>query len=98
MIVKRDVSIYDFSTNEDRKGVERLLESLIQIQNLIPVIGSGFTRGLRTKDGIVPSVDELKKEMISIMHSIDGSTEDEFADITLADFSDTVSRQLRVLS
>lgn len=61
---------------------------------MVPIIGSGFTGGLRTKNGVVPSVDELREEMTEIMHIIDGSDEDEFTGIGLADFADTFWEEL----
>lgn len=64
MIEKRGVKIYDFSQDEDREELEKILNSLLQIKDLVPIIGSGFTRGLRTKNGVVPSVDELKERNV----------------------------------
>ena len=75
MIEKRGVRIYKFSQGEDRKELEKIFDSLLQIEDLVPVIGSGFTRGLRTKNGVVPSVDELREEMTEIMCIIDGSSD-----------------------
>lgn len=88
MIEKRGVKIYDFSQDEDRKELEKTFNSLLQINDLVPIIGSGFTRGLRTKNGVVPSVDELRKEMSEIMHIIDVNDMDDFTSIKLADFAD----------
>ena len=88
MIEKRGVKIYDFSQDEDREELEKILNSLLQIKDLVPIIGSGFTRGLRTKNGCVPSVDELRKEMSEIMHIIDVNDTDDFTGIKLADFAD----------
>ncbi len=88
MIEKRGVKIYDFSQDEDREELEKILNSLLQIKDLVPIIGSGFTRGLRTKNGCVPSVDELRKEMSEIMHIIDVNDTDDFTSIKLADFAD----------
>ncbi len=89
MLEKRGVRIYDLSVSTDRNAVEKVFDSLMQIEDLVPVIGSGFTRGLRTCAGIVPSVDELRAEMAEIMHLIDGSTKEEFDNIALTDFADT---------
>jgi hypothetical protein len=94
MIEKRGVKVYKFSQDEDRKELEKIFNSLLEIEDLVPMIGSGFTRGLRTKNGVVPSVDELREEMTAIMHIIDGSDEDEFADIMLADFADAFWEEL----
>lgn len=94
MTENRGIKIYNFSIAEDRKYLERLFDSLMQIEDLVPVIGSGFTSGLRTQNGMIPSVAELRREMAAIMHTIDGSTEDEFADISLADFSDVFWEEL----
>lgn len=94
MVEKRGVKIYKFSQDEDRKELEKIFDSLLQIEDLVPVIGSGFTRGLRTRNGVVPSVDELREEMTEIMHIIDGSDEAEFKDIKLADFADAFWEEL----
>lgn len=94
MVEKRGVKIYKFSQEEDRKELKKIFDSLLQIEDLVPVIGSGFTRGLRTKNGMVPSVDELREVMAEIMHSIDGSDETEFMDIALADFADAFWEEL----
>ena len=94
MIEKRGVKIYNFSKDEDRNELEKIFDSLLQIDDLVPVIGSGFTRGLRTQNGVVPSVDELREEMTEIMHGIDNSDEDEFTGITLADLADEFWEEL----
>lgn len=91
---KRGINIYDFSNGEDRKELEKVFNTLLQMEDLIPVIGSGFTRGLRTKQGIVPSADELKKEMTKIMHLMDGSDEEELANVKVVDFADTFWEEL----
>lgn len=95
MLEKRGIKIYKFSQDEDRKELEKIFHSLLQIGELVPVIGSGFTRGLRTKNGVVPSVDELRKEMIEIMHIIDGSDEADFKGIMLTDFADEFWEELK---
>ncbi len=95
MIEKRGVRIYKFSQGEDRKKLEKIFDSLLQIEDLVPVIGSGFTRGLRTKNGVVPSVDELREEMTEIMCIIDSSSDGaEFKGIMLADFADAFWEEL----
>ena len=94
MIEKRGIKIYDFILEDDRKQIDKIFDSLMQIQDIVPVIGSGFTRGIRTKNGSIPSVNELRQEMMEIMHNIDGSDEEEFKDISLADFSDTFWEEL----
>ena len=94
MIEKRGVKIYDFSINEDKNAVEKKFKTLLQMEDLVPVIGSGFTKGIRTKYGTVPSADELKAEMVQIMQIIDGSDEEEFVDITLTDVADTFWEEL----
>lgn len=94
MIEKRGVKIYDFSLKDDRSQLEEMFESLLQLQDLVPIIGSGFSRGLRTKEGVVPSADELREEMISIMHNIDDSDENEFNGIALKDLADVFWKDL----
>lgn len=94
MIEKRGIKIYDFSLKDDRSQLEEMFESLLQLKDLVPIIGSGFSRGLRTKEGVVPSADELREEMISIMHNIDDSDENEFDGIALKDLSDVFWKDL----
>lgn len=94
METKRGIRIFDFSINEDKKNVISMLEKVMMTDSLVPIIGAGFTSGLRTKNGIVPSADELKSEIISIICSIDGSSETEFKDISLADLGDTLWEEI----
>jgi len=94
MVVKRGVKIYDFSIDEDRKNVTSIFDMLLMMGNLVPIIGSGFTSGLRTKNGKVPSVNELMTEMVSIIRTIDGSDGTEFKDISLTDLADVFWEEL----
>ncbi|MFR3729996.1 SIR2 family protein [Lacrimispora sp.] len=88
MIENRRIRIYDFSIAEDKEVWISKLNSLMNIGNLVPVIGAGFTKELRTHNGVVPSVDELKREMVSIMSSIEKSDESEFKEIPLPNLAD----------
>lgn len=94
METKRGIKIFDFSIDEDKKDVISMLEKVMMTGSLVPIIGAGFTSGLRTKNGIVPSADELKSKIISIICSIDGSSEKEFSDISLADLGDTLWEEI----
>ena len=40
-------------------------------QNIVPFFGSGFTRGYPAARGRVPSVDELKAELVDILAGIE---------------------------
>lgn len=88
MIVKREIKIYDFGDSNDKELVERLLEGLIQKENLVPMIGTGFSSGLRTRNGSIPTVAELTEEMIDIMCIIDGGDKEELKDVILTDLAD----------
>ena len=88
MLEKRDIRIYDFSNRDDRHEVEKMFRSSLEQENLTPIIGSGFTKGLRTKNGTVPSMEELEAEMKHLLHLIDGSIEDEFESTEIKDLAD----------
>lgn len=47
------------------------MRNAIKMKRLIPVIGSGVTKETRTKFGIVPNAEQLKKEMIDIIVKYD---------------------------
>lgn len=94
MIEKRGIKLYDFENQEDKLLVEELLDSLIRIDNLVPIIGTGFTSGLRTRRGQVPTVKELEKEIIDSLCTIDGSDKEEFDEVPLKDLADEFWSQL----
>lgn len=67
------------------EGVQRIAELLLE-ENLIPIIGSGFTRGCVSQDGIVPDgplATELMQKIISEFKSIN---------LANADFNKTAER------
>ena len=51
MVEKRGIKIYNFSVDEDEKELEKIFDSLLKMEDLIPIIGSGFTGGLKTQNG-----------------------------------------------
>ena len=63
--------IYDFSKKADKDKLQELFQRHFKRQDIIPFFGSGFTRGCSATRGLVPSVDELKTEMIDIIAAID---------------------------
>ena len=50
--------------HEDHAALD-FLASAFAAKNLVPIIGSGFTRGCKTKNRTVPSGEEFKLEMIA---------------------------------
>lgn len=88
MIEKRGIKIYDFVNKEDKILVEELLDSLIRIENLVPIIGTGFTSGLRTRWGQVPTAEELEKRIVDILCAVDNSDKEEFEKVPLKDLAD----------
>ena len=99
MVEKRGIKIYNFSVDEDKKELEKIFDSLLKMEDLIPIIGSGFTGGLKTQNGgIVPSVNELRKEMESIVHLIGDSNEDELQALDMANFADEFWEKLEGVS
>lgn len=88
MIEKRGIKIYEFINEEDKILVEELLNSLIRIENLVPIIGTGFTSGLRTRNGKVPTAAELEKKIVDILCDVDKSDKEEFEEVKLKDLAD----------
>lgn len=64
----------------------------VKHQRLVPIIGSGFTSGTITRNGIIPSVDQLKKEIVKILFEFDedysdASTKSDWEKLSLSDLS-----------
>jgi len=57
-------------------------------QKLIPIIGSGFTRGCNSLNGTVPSGKEYKEHMVSAIASVENITTNESAALLTRAFSE----------
>lgn len=85
---KMGINIYDFNNFEDKNLIEELFDKRIQLGNLTPIIGNGFTGGLRTSDGAIPSVSCLIDELVTILSKITDINKEEYKDASLTDLSD----------
>ena len=65
------MKIYDFSRKKDKIELQELFQQHFKQQNIVPFFGSGFTRGYSAARGAVPSVDELRRELIDIIVGIE---------------------------
>ena len=55
----------------ENEGFRNEIKQMIATDKLIPIIGSGFTRGEKTPNGIVPSGGDMKEKMIKDIISAD---------------------------
>lgn len=77
----RTVNIFDFSKKTDRDTLQELFMGCFRRQSIVPFFGSGFTRGCPAGRGRVPSVDELKTELINIVAEIENYSKNERAEL-----------------
>lgn len=75
------MQIFDFSKEDDQNTLHKLFLGHFRRQNIVPFFGSGFTRGRPAAKGSVPSVDELKAELIDIINKINNCSEDDLAEL-----------------
>ena len=73
--------IYQFSNSADRESLQELFISHFKGKNLVPFLGSGFSVGLKALSGRVPSVDELKGEMVELMAQMGNYSKDDIAEL-----------------
>ena len=86
------MQIYDFSKKADKDKLQELFQRHFKRQDIILFFGSGFTRGCSATRGLVPSVDELKTEMIDIIAAIErysNSDRNELAKMALSELADS---------
>ena len=91
---KRGIKIYEFENEQDKVYVKGMINSLLRVRNLVPVIGTGFTSGIRTKYGCIPTAEELKSKMVNILCSLDNGDKDDFIEVSLKDLGDEFWEQL----
>ena len=70
------MQIFDFSKKSDQEKLYEIFLPYFSRRNIVPFFGSGFTRNYPAKRGLVPSVDELKSELIDIIAKVENYSED----------------------
>ena len=56
--------ICNFSDLKEGNAIFEKMRKSIDLKRLVPVLGSGFSFNFHTNGGRVPSVDDLKSEMV----------------------------------
>lgn len=59
--------ICNFSDLKEGNVIFEKMRKSIDLKRLVPVLGSGFSYKFHTNGGYVPSVDELKREMVRLL-------------------------------
>lgn len=80
--------VFDFSKETDQGVLAEIFQGHFIRRDIVPFFGSGFTRGLRAARGKVPSVQELKEELIDIISGIEGYLDDDRAELDQMKLSD----------
>lgn len=66
-----------YRMKEDKEKLLRICENLMQKGRLVPCIGAGFSKGIVTALGKIPSSGELKEKIIELLQRHDQETTDE---------------------
>lgn len=85
------MEFFDFGNQSDKDTLHKLFLEHFKRQNIVPFFGSGFTRGYPAARGRVPSVDELKAELVDILAGIENYTDNargELNQLKLSGLSD----------
>lgn len=85
------MQIFDFSKKADQDILQKQFKGCFSRQNIVPFFGSGFTRGCPARRGRVPSVDELKAELVDIIVKIENYAKDvreELEQLKLSDLAE----------
>lgn len=80
--------VFNFSKETDKNVLKEMFQGHFRRRDIVPIFGSGFTRGFRAAQGHVPSVDELKKELISIIAGIENYSDDDRNELKQLNLSD----------
>ena len=75
------MQIFDFSMETDQNTLREMFMEHFGRQNIVPFFGSGFTRNCPAIRGEVPSVNDLKAELIDIIAGIENYSEDDRAEL-----------------
>ena len=59
--------ICNFSDLKEGSAIFEKMRKSIDLKRLVPVLGSGFSYNFHTNGGRVPSVDDLKSEMVRLL-------------------------------
>ena len=81
------MKIHDFSITETRSYLRELFSDYFRRANFVPFFGSGFSRGVPAKNGVVPSVDQLKEKLVDITAQVKGYQESERLELSKMDLS-----------
>lgn len=65
------MKIFDFSKETDRDTLRERFKGHFRRQDIVPFFGSGFTSGCPAAQGTVPTVDELRAELVDIIAGIE---------------------------
>ena len=81
------MKIHDFSIAETRGYLRELFFDYFRRANFVPFFGSGFSRGVPAKNGVVPSVDQLKEKLVDITAQVKGYQEGDRLELSKMDIS-----------
>lgn len=81
------MKIHDFSIAETRGYLRELFFDYFRRANFVPFFGSGFSRGAPAKNGVVPSVDQLKEKLVDITAQVKGYQEGDRLELSKMDLS-----------
>lgn len=81
-----DIKVHNFSDDNQKKELKDLFFNYFKQKNFVPIIGSGYTRGEKTSRGVVPSVDDLKGKLYSILTNNTSLDEEEKEELKKFDF------------
>ena len=82
------MQIFDFSKASDQITLQKLFLNHFKRQDIIPFFGSGFTCGCSAAHGVVPSVDELKSELVDIISGIQNYSKNDQNELKQLNLSD----------
>ena len=91
------MKIYNFSS-EDTCDLEKKFIEHFNKGMFVPFIGSGFTKGLSARKGLVPTAYELKNKLIELMKKVQGYEQvgEEFKDMKLSQVAEYFWQALKV--
>lgn len=83
------MKIYKYN-KENTSDLQKEFIKYFNKGNFVPIIGSGFTKGLSAKRGLVPTAYDLKNKLIELMTKVSGFEQagEEFKDFKLSQVSE----------
>ena len=85
--------ICNFSDLKEGNAIFEKMRKSIDLKRLVPVLGSGFSYNFHTNGGRVPSVDDLKSEMVRLLKECEEyecTSEEELRAAELSELADTL--------